>query len=158
MAYTTQTNLENLFSKDKIRMLTDDDSDGAADAGVLLEIIANADALIDGWIGRRYTTPVSPTPVILITLSNNITFYMMFARRGSLPPDNVQVLYDGAIEFLKAVSEGEAVIPGLSQEQGLPKTNRDFEKDREWRGAYEGGLTDSQKAGTFGSFDDGFGF
>lgn len=82
------------------------------------EAIADADAEIDGYVARRYTVPMTPTPKILNKFSVDIAVYNLVSRRGIDENDREKTIltrYQSAIKFLTGVSEGKISL-GIQEE------------------------------------------
>jgi phage gp36-like protein len=108
MAYCTQTDLEKLIPALSLAQLTTE-SGSIPDVDIVAEVIDQADAEIDSYCGRQYSVPFSPVPDRIRTLSVDIAIYRAYLRR-QLVPDPARQRYEDAINFLKDVSKGLAVI------------------------------------------------
>lgn len=65
MAYVIQAEIEAEVPPQHLTDALDDDRDGARDAGLLDQIIANASRQVDGFLATIYTVPfASPPPVV----------------------------------------------------------------------------------------------
>lgn len=113
MAYSVQADLEKLLNPSVLVQLTDDDGDGLADTATITEAIAEADAEIDGYLGARYTIPVSPVPPLLRQLSVAVSAWRLYSRR-SLSNDRRRQDYDDAVAKLKALATGTMVLPATT--------------------------------------------
>jgi phage gp36-like protein len=111
MAYCTLDDLKDQISEDELIQLTDDDSTGSVDMDKINGAIASADALIDGYCGKHFSVPFSPTPPIIRDLSVIIAIYKLFARRQGAPDDR-RTRYKDAVDFLKGAAKGENT-PGI---------------------------------------------
>ncbi len=137
MAYSTQSDLLEQISEDKLIQLTDDLDAGTIDADVITRAIADADAQIDSYCGTRYEVPLSPVPVVVRKLSVDIAIYNLYARRKGVPEDR-QKRFEDAIRFLKDVSKGIATLgadePADDSDSGpeatTVKTDRVFTSDK----------------------------
>lgn len=75
--------------------------------------IVDADAEIDGYLNKRYQTPIFPIPKIIVKLSKDIAVYNLVSRMGIEDGSREQTYkdrYDGAIKFLLEVSKGTIEI------------------------------------------------
>lgn len=75
--------------------------------------IEDADGEIDGYLAKRYTVPISPTPKIINKLSKDIAIYNLFSRVGideSSEEKNYLNRYNAAIKFLTLVAEGKVSL------------------------------------------------
>lgn len=109
MPYCTQAEMERRFGRDELRQLTDRDGVGQIDSEVITSAIADADALIDGYIGNRYTLPLVSKPPLLATVSANIARYMLF--EDGRAPETVAQRYRDSVGLLKDISAGRYQLP-----------------------------------------------
>jgi len=109
MAYCTFDDLKDQISEDELIQLTDDNGSGSVDMDKIDAAIAGADALIDGYCGKHYSVPFSPTPPIIHDFSVIIAVYRLFARRQGAPEDR-RTRYKDAVDFLKGVAKGENTL------------------------------------------------
>ena len=120
MAYITIEDL-NLPAEVLIR-LTDDAGAGEVNEEVVNKAISDAGNLIDGFCGGAYTVPFSGPPSVIKKLCVDLTLFELYNRR-SLAPEHIRLKRDSALDFLKMVSAGKAVIPGaqglVSQESAI---------------------------------------
>jgi phage gp36-like protein len=105
MAYSTQSDILEQIDEDVLIQLTDDDDAGAVDADMVTRAIADADALIDGYCGKKYTVPFSTVPSLVRKFSVDIAIYNLYGRRKGAPEDR-RNRYKEAVEFLKGVAAG----------------------------------------------------
>ena len=118
MAYCEQADLLDRIHEDELIQLTDDDDAGAVDADVVAEAIADADAEIDGYCGKRYTVPFTTVPALVKKYSRDIAIYNLYQRRLGAPEQRRRD-YDNAIAFLKNVAKGLASL-GEDDPDGTP--------------------------------------
>lgn len=83
MAYLTQTDLNRAIGADLVLRLFDDDNDGTADASTLADVIADADAEVNGYIGRVYSpaTLAADPPATLRRLAVDVAVQLAYLRR-----------------------------------------------------------------------------
>jgi phage gp36-like protein len=82
----------------------------AADAAIarIEQAGSEADAIIDGYIGRRYTLPLTSVPSILATWARAITRYKLHGDRiSSEGTDPIVRDYKDAVKFLALVAAGQ---------------------------------------------------
>lgn len=120
MAYCAKADILGQISEYQLIELTDDNKTGAENDTIITQAIADSDSEIDGWVGKRYTVPLSPVPAIVKKLSIDIAIYNLYARRRGLPEDRKE-RYSNAITFLKAVSKGDATL-GEDDPSGVPQS------------------------------------
>ena len=103
--YATQADILEQLDEDILIQLTDDADAGAVDADMVTRAIADADAEIDGYCGKRYSVPFSTVPAIIRKFSVDIAIYNLYARRKGAPDDR-KARYDNAVKFLSNVAKG----------------------------------------------------
>lgn len=108
MAYCTRDNLVQRFGATEIDDLLDRDNNSSDDTDTLAQTIADADALIDGYVSSQYAAPLSPVPQIIRYLSCDITRFMLWDDSA---PDEVRQRYNDAIARLKDISKGIMTLP-----------------------------------------------
>lgn len=110
MTYAAQTDLEDAFTAQEIEQLIAGgrDVEGACDA-------ASQEA--DSYLATRYATPiaVNPLPAHLVEVVCDIARYRLYA--GASDPE-VQNRYEQAVAWLKDVSAGRALLPGVPLDAG----------------------------------------
>lgn len=107
MTYATQTNLTDRYGSDVLLELADRDGDAAIDSAVVDRALADADALIDSYIGRKYVLPLASTPPVLTTYAAQIAFYYLHRDR---PTDEARADYKDALAWLADVGAGRAEL------------------------------------------------
>lgn len=74
------------------------------------EALQDADGEIDGYLNKRYSTPLpSPIPKIINKLSKDIAVYNLFARIGIDEDERENIIltrYKNAVKFLENVAKG----------------------------------------------------
>lgn len=116
-AYLNSTDLENRVGLTRLTQLLAD-TGSAIDSAVLDEVIDSAEGEINGYLARRYATPVDLTshPDLAATLKGyalDVASYRAHARRPPAPED-IRKSRDDAIAWLKLVSEGKVVLPAAT--------------------------------------------
>lgn len=107
--------------RDAVAHLTDGPG-GTIDDDVLDEVIASAEAELNGYLAKRYHTPVDITgdtqlDYVLRGKALDLAQYNLLAR-GDLISPGKQALRDQAIEWCKDVARGVIVLPA----EGTPAT------------------------------------
>ncbi len=110
MSYTTQQHLETRFGTKTLRDLTDRGTPpaGAIDAAVVAQAIADADAVIDGYLAGRYALPLTSLPPLLADLAAAIAFYKLHRQT---PVEKVVRDYDQALSLLRDIARGQVMLP-----------------------------------------------
>ena len=103
--YCTQADMQRRFGEQELIQLTDRAGDDAVDADTVAEAIADAEALIDSYLEKRYREkmPFAPVPSVLESLACNIARYNLYTNNK---PDEVEKPYLAALQFLKDVASG----------------------------------------------------
>ena len=110
MSYSSQPDLEKRLTAGELVSLADLDEDGAADADVDTQAIADADALIDSYVRvRGADVPLSPVPASVRNASVTLAHYYLCLGRRSVPED-VQRARDDAVKWLEALAAGAATL------------------------------------------------
>lgn len=113
MAYSVQADIESAITAAKVLQLSDDNNDGAVDAGIITFVIAKADALIDLKCGSRYAVPFSTTPGIVNKISASLAAYYLAERRPETS-GAMEEKRNWAMGLLDQISQGILSIPGIS--------------------------------------------
>lgn len=109
MAYSIKTNILKQVSEAVLIQLTDDANTGLVIDETVTQAIADADAEIDSYCGKRYTVPFVIVPEMILKISVDIAIYNLYARRKGAPEDR-QKRYDNAVRFLRDVSKGVVAL------------------------------------------------
>ncbi len=109
MPYATLQDLIDRYGEEELVGLTDrgEPRTGTIDETVAGRALADADALIDGYVGRRYRLPLSSIPAQLVPVACAI------ARAGlwkDAAPDAVKANFDAAMRTLRDISDGRLVL------------------------------------------------
>lgn len=121
--YCTQADLERRFGEQELIDLSDHNNSNAVDTDVVAEAIADAEALIDSYLEKRYRDkmPFNPVPTVLERICCNMARYNMYTNHK---PDEVQKPYDDALRFLEHVASGKVSLGADEQPPasgGLPQ-------------------------------------
>jgi phage gp36-like protein len=107
MAYCTQADLEERYGAAELVELTDRDRIGVADATAIARAIADADALVNGYLAGRYTLPLASTPPALTRLACVVARYHLYADH---PTEHVRRAYEDAVRLLEQVAAGKVTL------------------------------------------------
>lgn len=113
MPYATETDLLDRMGEHEMRQVADHTRSGTADTEVVAAALADADNLIDGYVGARYATPLPSIPPLVRTWAVSIARYVLH-RNGA--PDHVEQDYKDAMAALKDVSRGLIALPVMPGE------------------------------------------
>ena len=125
MSYATQADLETRFGSVELAQLSDRTNGSVIDATVVARAIADAEAEIDGWLGRRYQLPLATVPAVLGLIACDLARYYLYDDKAT---DAVQKRYDDGVKRLKAIAAGDVVLDGVtpptSASSGIAVTSR----------------------------------
>lgn len=124
--YLTPADYVDRFGADELILLTDRDQVGRADTGQLFAALRAATAEVDGYLAKRYQTPItqsgSGVPELIVDITAAITRYKL---HGDAVPDVVERRYRDARTQLTDLARGTMVLPSttpkLSSTSGSPK-------------------------------------
>lgn len=122
MAYITREDLEQRFGIDEIAQLLDDDADDSEsteEADTLTPAIADAESIVDGYVGTRYTLPLTEVPNLIKNWSSDIARFKLWDAKA---PEEVRQRYEDAIAALKDLAKG---LINLPLETDVPITGAD---------------------------------
>ena len=86
--------------------LTDEAKAGVVDAAAALRALAEAENIINGYIGAMYQrVDAGDVPPMLTTLALDIAHYRLF--RKSSPPDHISALHTSALKQLRDIADGK---------------------------------------------------
>lgn len=119
MAYITQEQLENRHGAQTVAKLTDrgTPATGLLDGAVLAQALADADAMIDGYLQARYALPLGLVPPLLTDLAGAIALYKLYRNA---PPEKVRLDYEDARRSLEAISKGTIRLSVGGSEPAAP--------------------------------------
>lgn len=121
MSYAALSDVQKLVDDDVLVQLTDDAGAGTVDAALVAEHLDLASVEIDGYLGSRYSLPLSSAPAILTNFCVDIAVFNMYSRRQG-PPEYWQKRYDNAVAFLKMVAAGKITL-GAGDPDGNAEKN-----------------------------------
>jgi phage gp36-like protein len=126
MAYCSRVDLVQRFGESEISDLLDRNNDSADDDQALSATTADADALIDGYLGSRYSTPLATVPNAIRAISCDITRYLLWDDNA---PTEVRTRYEDALARLKDYAKGFMVLPNVPPAETNPSGGIDFIAD-----------------------------
>lgn len=105
MSYTTLADLTDRYGERLLIDLTDraEQASGVIDEDVVNRALADADALIDGYLAARYVLPLAQTPDLVASLAQVITIWNLHVYE---PNPKIEADYKSAIRSLEAISKG----------------------------------------------------
>lgn len=94
--------------------LADRDRDGVADPAVVGAALDAAAAEIDGWMAKRYATPLVNPPPRIKQAAVVIAWFALHQGNGLRDGDPIRLDYNNQLKWLQAVASGAADLPGVS--------------------------------------------
>ena len=120
-SYANLTDLQSRYPERRLIELTDNNETptGAIDQAIIAREAEDADALIDGYVGRYYKRidATAPIPALLVPIACAIIYYRLW--KNSSPTDQVKADYDDAIGRLKDIATGKITLD--QGEEKLPE-------------------------------------
>lgn len=104
MAYCTKQDLIDRFGETEVGRLSDRSMQGIIDDAVLDQVVADADAEIDGYLAGRYRLPLASVPVLLRRIACNLVRFYLYTTAA---PEDVRAAYDDAVKSLRGIARGE---------------------------------------------------
>lgn len=130
MSYTTLDQLNDRYGARLLIDLTDrgDVATGLVDQDTVDQAIADADAMIDGYLKGRYLLPLAEVPPQVAALSRAISIWNLHVFDA---PKQIEAGYRDAMAQLRDISKGiitldvAGVEPKTSPSQGVMTTDRE---------------------------------
>jgi phage gp36-like protein len=110
MTYATRQDLEKHYGVDEVEQ-----RESALPAGAVDGALADADALIDGYLAGRYSLPLSAIPANLPQTAAALARYTLL---GEAATDRARNDYKDAIAWLKDVQAGRVLLQSAASEPG----------------------------------------
>ncbi len=116
MPYCTLEDLIKTLPEERVIELSDDsDTPTSVNEDNINEVIAKADGDIDGYIGGRYSLPLTTVPQKIKDISVDLAIYYLWTRRPERKaPEEIRVKYNDGIKKLKDIQEGRFLL-GIAQ-------------------------------------------
>ncbi len=124
MTYATQQDLIDRFGARELIELTDraDPPEGEIDAAVVAKALADADALVNGYAGKRYAVPLAPVPPLVVQIAGDVARYLL---HGDAPTEIVKERYKQSERQLRDIADGRLVLEvagAVVRQSSLPET------------------------------------
>lgn len=107
---------------DLVALTCDSEEESTVDEAIWTTCAAAADALIDGYIGRRAALPLEEVPVVVRQLSVDLTLVNLYRRRFGKLPEDVKDRLETAERRLRDIEAGRLSL-GL---QPAPSANTEL--------------------------------
>jgi phage gp36-like protein len=109
-AYATRADLADLFGEDEVSQ-----RESVLPAGAVDQRLADASAMIDGYVSGRYSVPLQPVPAVIPQVACTIARYNLLGESAS---DAARNNYKDALLWLKDVQAGRFALVGAAQLPG----------------------------------------
>lgn len=118
MAYVTSDDIQERLGGDVLVQLADDDGDGAADAGVIEEVLRGAEGEVNAYLARRYQLPIdlgvhADLVDVLRTVTLDLAEYRLRSRRPPVAEVAIR-MREQAVDWLRRVADGEIELPSAT--------------------------------------------
>lgn len=113
MPYALAADLDTKWTADFVTLLAYDAQTGARDAARIDAALDNASALIDGYLSKRYSLPIDPSPGGA-RLLRNLTCDLAVGELATTPATRNDIVIEAvkaARDFLTQLGQGKADIP-----------------------------------------------
>jgi len=107
MPYSTKADLIRQYGAELIKQLADRDNSGDADNELIDGAIAQADAMIDGYLRIGYSVPLATAPDEIKAASMAIAFYKLWTSERPL---HVRQDFEDTRAYLRDLSLGKASL------------------------------------------------
>lgn len=104
MAYATPNDLVARYGETELIQLTDRAGAGEVDTAIVDQAIADAEALIDGYLSGRFPVPLSPVPLVLVGYACDLARARLYTDAA---PDMVKIRAEEALRHLSMVGQGK---------------------------------------------------
>ena len=110
MAYATIDDVVGRYRPLETRIGSGEFESSSAEVNSIF--IFGAESIVDGFIGKKYVTPISLTPVpqLVTHLTADLAVFNMVVELNINVPDNIQGRYDRAISMLEMLRDGDMVL------------------------------------------------
>lgn len=103
MNYATQQDMIDRFGSDELLQLTDRTNSGTIDSTLVDQVLADATATIDSYIGGRYELPLLHVPPVLTRVCAELARYALYTIEA---PQAIADRYKANVQWLTQVANG----------------------------------------------------
>lgn len=109
MTYVTLDQLSDRYGDPALVQLTDraEVPTGAIDPDVIARVLTDTDAVIDGYLEKRYALPVTDIPPMLADLGQAIAIYKLHVFQ---PDPKIEEEYREAMRMLREIADGRITL------------------------------------------------
>lgn len=112
MPYCSETAFKERFGSEELANLLATDADRTYAAAA-----ADADAIVDGYVGSRYTLPLATVPAFVVGIAADLTRYELYEEA---PTKEVIERRKMALDMLRDIRDGNLVLPGADANTAKP--------------------------------------
>ena len=113
MTYASRTDLEDRYGADELEQ-----RESALPAGAVAKALADADALVNGYVAGRYAVPLAPVPDNVPRLACAVARYYLL---GDAATEQARRDFEDALAWLKGVAAGSIPLPKAAEAE-VPAT------------------------------------
>ncbi|EPX84573.1 Mu-like prophage protein gp36 [Rubellimicrobium thermophilum DSM 16684] len=115
MAYTTLAQLIERYGEALLIALTDRGTvaTGTVDPDAVARALADADAVIDGYLAGRYVLPLAAVPALIADLAAAIAIWKLHIGQ---PDPKIEADYRDALKLLRDIADGRLRISAAGAE------------------------------------------
>ncbi len=107
MSYATPQDLINRYpNRDLVQLTNEDPTITTVNTTALQQALDDASAEIDGYLGGRFTLPLTDPPLVLHRLACDVAIYRLQSLRPLHDLADARRRYDDAIAMLTRVADG----------------------------------------------------
>jgi phage gp36-like protein len=106
MPYATRADIEDRRGTEFLEIIADRDDDGTPEDAAIDAALADASALIDSYLAKRYDLPFTVAPDLLVPLAVDIAIHYL-ADRLSVGTKENRKRYEDAVTTLRALADGK---------------------------------------------------
>jgi phage gp36-like protein len=107
------------FGLEEVVRMTDLAGDGRIDRGLLVNALADAQALTDAYIAGRYSVPLADPPAVVKTAIADMARARLYPRGA---PDGVADAAKAAVKLLERIGAGQLPLPALEAPAEAPSS------------------------------------
>ncbi len=111
MSYAAPQDMINRYpNRDLVQLTNDDPTVTTVNTTTLQQVLNDASAEIDGYLGGRFTLPLTDPPEVLNRVASDIAMYRLQALRPLHDVSDARQRYEDAIAMLSKVAAGELTL------------------------------------------------
>lgn len=115
--YTTVADIKSYFDDNYLNQFTIDTGETSTTDDVVIGAAVDAsNNLIDGFVSKRYSVPITDStkiPDILKQVARYFTYYDLYIRRDGFPDEKMLKQREEYMDLLKRIAKGDILLDGL---------------------------------------------